>query len=156
MTLLNFVDAAFAVHADAKSHTGAGTSLGRGLFDCKSVKQRLVTKSSTEAELVGVSDYLSEVLHKREFLKEQGYKMGPATLYQDNTSSTAMMNNGRGSSNRTRHINIRYFFVKDRIDAKEIEIKYKPSSEMIADILTKPLQGELFRKLRAQLLNWYD
>jgi hypothetical protein len=96
------------------------------------------------------------VLHKREFLKEQGYKMGPATLYQDNTSSTAMMNNGRGSSNRTRHINIRYFFVKDRIDAKEIEIKYKPSSEMIADILTKPLQGELFRKLRAQLLNWYD
>lgn len=156
MTLLNYIDAAFAVHADYKSHTGAGSTLGGGLFDCKSIKQRLVTKSSTEAELVGVSDYLSEVIHKREFLKEQGYRMEPAVLFQDNLSTIAMANNGRSSSDRTRHVNIRYFFIKDRIEAREIEVQHKPTAEMIADILTKPLQGELFRKLRAALLNWHE
>ena len=80
--------------------------------------------------------------------------MGPAVLYQDNMSTIAMLKNGRASSDRTRHINIRYFFVKDRVDAGEIRVEYKPTEQMIADILTKPVQGSLFLKLRAWLLNW--
>ena len=67
-----------------------------------------------------------------------------------------MAEKGRSTSDRTRHINVRYFWIKDRIDTGELELKYLATKDMIADILTKPLQGELFRKLRALLLNWTE
>ena len=92
----------------------------------------------------------------RNFLLEQGYNLGPATIYQDNMSTIALIKNGRSNSERTRHIAIRFFFLADRVNSNEISIEYMPTGEMLADILTKPLQGELFRKLRDRLLNWYD
>jgi hypothetical protein len=62
--------------------------------------------------------------------------------------------NGRGSSSkRTRHINIRYFFVADRVASKEVKIEYCPTGEMVADYFTKPLQGTLFRKFRDFIMN---
>ena len=64
-----------------------------------------------------------------------------------------MLKNGRPTSDRTRHINIRFFFASDKQTGGEIEIEYKPTKEMLADILTKPLQGELFQQLRNELLN---
>jgi hypothetical protein len=75
-------------------------------------------------------------------------------VYQDNKSTIIMAEKGCSTSERTRHINIRYFFVKDRINTGEQKVVYKPTTEMIADLLTKPLQGELFRVLRKELLNW--
>ena len=70
-----WVDAAYAVHDDMKSHTGGATSLGRGAIMCKSTKQKLNTKSSTEAEVVGSSDYLPNTIWARMFLAEQGYEL---------------------------------------------------------------------------------
>ena len=67
-----------------------------------------------------------------------------------------MIAKGRATSERTRHVNIRYFFVKDRVDAGEIVIEHMPTHLMIADILTKPLQGELFKRMRDALLNCRD
>jgi len=115
-----------------------------------------VSKSSTEAELIGLSDCATQAIWTRNFLEQQGYKVGPATVYQDNMSTMQLAENGRSTSERTRHIHVRYYFIKDRIDSGEIEIKYMPTKLMIADILTKPLQGELFRALRAMLLNRSD
>ncbi len=83
----------------------------------------------------------------------QGYNMKAATLYQDNMSTMALVEKGRSTAEKTRHINIRYFFVKDRVEAGEIEIKYCPTEHMLADILTKPLQGQAFRDMRDILLN---
>ena len=80
--------------------------------------------------------------------------MVPATVYQDNMSTIALVKNGKLNSDRTRHI-ARFFFVADRVASKEIEIKYMPTGEMLADILTKPLQGASFKKLRDKLLKWY-
>jgi hypothetical protein len=147
------IDASFGVHADAKSHTGSVVTMGKGSIVAKSVKQKINTKSSTEAELVGLSDGLSLVIWARNFLEAQGYEMPPATVFQDNMSTIAMLKNGRPTSDRTRHINIRFFFVCDRQAAGEINVEYKPTKEMLADILTKPLQGELFVQLRNELLN---
>jgi hypothetical protein len=67
-------------------------------------------------------------------------------------STISIAEKGRSTSSRTRHISIRYFFVKDRIDSGEVEVVYLPTEDMKADILTKPLQGELFRRMRAELL----
>jgi hypothetical protein len=110
----------------------------------------------TESELISLSDSVPQAVWSRDFLSNQGYKIDPALIYQDNKSTIALAEKGRSTSDRTRHINIRYFFVKDRIDQGEIKVQYLPTEDMIADILTKPLQGVLFRKLRKQLLNWEE
>ena len=156
LSLLVYVDASYGVHCDAKSHTGMSIALGKGPIFAKSSKQRLVSKSSTEAELIGLSDSATQAIWTRNFLEQQGYNIGPATIYQDNQSAMQLAANGRSNSERTRHIHIRYYFVKDRVESGELQIKYMPTKLMIADILTKPLQGELFRALRALLLNWED
>jgi len=80
--------------------------------------------------------------------------MGAADIMQDNKSTIMLAEKGRSTSEKTRHINIRYFFVKDRINSKEIQLNYLSTNEMIADILTKPLQGAQFIKMRNILLNY--
>ena len=67
-----WVDAAYAVHADMKSHSGAILSLGNGCVYSKSNKQKINTKSSTEAELVAASDMSGQILWTLYFLEEQG------------------------------------------------------------------------------------
>ena len=153
LELVAFIDASFAVHGDYKSHSGVSIFLGLGGIFFKSVKQKLNSKSSTEAELIAVSDGLTMIIWIREFLIGQGYNVGPATLFQDNKSTIQLIANGRSNSERTRHVNIRFFFVKDRVSSGEIKIEYVPTDNMIADMLTKPLQGALFRSLRSKLLN---
>ena len=150
----SYIDASYGVHADGRSHTGVTISLGKGPVMSKSTKQKITTKSSTEAELIALSDASSLVIWTRNFLEEQGYKMPPAKIFQDNTSTIAMIKAGMPTSDRTRHIAIRFFFVKDRVDAGELDISYVSTKDMQADILTKPLQGELFLKLRKELLNY--
>jgi hypothetical protein len=148
-----FVDASFAIHPEMRSHTGAMITIGAGAIYAKSGKQILTTRSSTEAELVGLSDSSVQVIWLRNFLIEQGYDIGPAILCQDNEATIKLAQKGRSTSARTRHISIRYFFIKDRIQTNEIKLKQLPTKEMIADILTKPLQGKQFRDLRNLMLN---
>ena len=128
-------------------------TLGAGAIFVKSSKQKLNAKSSTEAELIGLSDALGQVIWTRHFLQAQGYDMGPATVFQDNMSTIHMVRNGAPTSERSRHVNIKFFFAKDRVDSGEIKVEYCPTEDMLADLFTKPLQGEQFRKLRALLLN---
>jgi hypothetical protein len=74
-------------------------------------------------------------------------------LYQDNQSAILLESNGKASSGkRTKHINIRYFFVTDRIRAKELSVKWCPTRNMICDFMTKLLQGALFQRLRDLLM----
>ena len=128
-----WVDASFTVHLDMRSHTGGTMSLGTGaIFSCSS-KQKLNTKSSTEAELVGANDMLPQVLWTKQFLKHQGYNT-KSIMNQDNQSTMKLENNGKMSSGkRTRHINIRYFFITDNIKNGNIVIQYCPTLDMIAD-----------------------
>ncbi len=80
--------------------------------------------------------------------------MNDSKIYQDNMSSILLEKNGRASSGkRTRHINIRYFFVADRVKSNEVSIEYFPTETMLADYLTKPLTGTKFRWFRNKVLN---
>ena len=148
------VNASYGVHSDFRSHTGMVISLGSGPIDVGSTKQKLNTKSSAEAELVGLSDKTTRAIWCREFLVHQGYAMPPALVHQDNMSTIALAVKGSASSDRTRHVSIRYFWMKDRIASGDIEVVYKPTDDMIADIMTKPLHGDHFVRLRKALLNW--
>jgi hypothetical protein len=125
--------------------------MGRGFPISVSTKQKLNTRSSTESELVGVDDMMPIICWTRYLLLSQGYGIIVIEnlLLQDNKSSILLEQNGRASSGkRTRHINIRYFFITDRVNMKEISIDWCPTKEMVADFMTKPLQGSLFKKLR--------
>ena len=149
-----YIDASYGVHVDGKSQSGMFITMGAGPLLVKSVKQKIVTKSSTEAELVALSDLCSIVIWTRDFLEAQGELTPPATVFQDNQSTIALADKGHSTSDRTKHVKIRYFWIKDKVGSGEIKISYLPTEEMIADILTKPLQGEKFRTLRTMLLNW--
>ena len=102
-----WVDASYAVHDDMKSHTGGTMSMGKGSIYSTSNKQKLVTRSYTEAEIVAVHDVMPQLLWTTHFLAEQGININESILYQDNTSSILLEKNGRNSSTkRTRHMNI--------------------------------------------------
>ena len=73
--------------------------------------------------------------------------VGRIVLCQDNKSTICLANKGCSMSERTRHIKIRYFFIRHYIDANKIVIEYMPTDDMITDIMTKPLHGTTFRKL---------
>lgn len=81
-------------------------------------KQKMTTKSLCEPELVGLLDGASEVLRCREFLEYRGYNIGPATIYQHNTSVFDLVEAGRPTSHRTRHQIARYFLMKEYVNAK--------------------------------------
>jgi hypothetical protein len=150
-----FVDASFAIHDDMKGHTGSVITMSgsKGAVFSKSTKQRIVAKSSTEAELVAVSDSLPQVIWTRNFLKKQGYDIPQAILYQDNQSCIMLSEKGNTVSQRTRHINIRYFFIQDRVATGEVKLVYKRTEDVLADFFTKPLQGSLFLEHRKDIMN---
>jgi Reverse transcriptase (RNA-dependent DNA polymerase) len=148
-----WVDASYAVHPDMKSHTGATMSLGQGCVYSMSCKQKLNTRSSTEAELVAVNDAMSKILWTRLFLEAQGYTISDNVVYQDNQSAILLENNGKlSSSKRTRHIEIRFFFVTDHVKKKNIRIEYCPTDDMLGDFYTKPTQGTKFRNFRRRAM----
>ena len=142
-----WMDAAYAVHHDMKSHTGGVMSFGTGVLNAKSAKQKVNTKSSTEAELVGSSDYIPWTIWVKRFMKYQGYDSKSSIFYQDNESAIKLEENGRKScGEKSRHIDIRYIFIKDVLKREDIKIEHCRTDLMIADFFTKPLQGNLFRK----------
>jgi hypothetical protein len=149
-----FIDGAFAVHPDMKSHTGAYMTFGKGMVNGASSAQKINTTSSTEAEVVAVHDNMPAILWTKYFMDAQGYPMQPSVVHQDNQSAILLGTNGKGSSGkRTRHMNIRYFFVADVQERKEITMEYCPTDEMIGDFFTKPLQGAKFRRFRNIIMN---
>jgi hypothetical protein len=154
LTIEAYADASYGVHADYKSHSGLCIALGDGPVFTKSSKQKLVSKSSTEAELISLSDGASEVIWCNEFLQSQGYKTQPPVIYQDNIPTMAMVKRGKASNGKGKHINIRYYFIKDRMESGEITLEHKGTEDMLADFFTKPLQGAKFKELRDKIMNW--
>ena len=157
MSVGAYIDAAYGVHTSSgKSHSGCAIVLGGGgpVF-VKSTKQKIVVKSSTEAELVALSDNTSQAIWVRNFVIAQGYDVGPVVIHQDNLSCMALMKRGSPASERSRHIGIRYFWVKERVDGKEAIVRYLSTDKMFANVMTKPVQGKQFINERDCLTNWY-
>ena len=150
-----WIDAAYAVHDNMRSHMGRLISLGTGVLHAKSSMEKINTKSSTEAELVGLAEYLPYNIWFLHYMRAQGYMIQSNTIYQDNKSAILMERNGRNScTGNSRHINVRYFWIKDKINQGEVKVEYLPTHLMVADFFTKPLVGALFHKLREYVMGW--
>ena len=148
-----YVDASFAVHPDMKGHTGGGLTIGKGSVYNKSTKQKINAKSSTETEIIGVDDMMPQVLWTNYFMKAQGWSMN-TKIFQDNKSAILLENNGRlSSSSRTKHINVRYYFIKNCIERNEVSVEHLGTDAMWSDYYTKPLQGKKFYEFRKTIMN---
>ena len=118
-----YVDASYGVHPDLRSHIGSTMTIGTGAVQSGSAKQKMNTRSSTEAE--------SMMKYRRCYGQsplQQGYEVEKNILFQDNKSSILLETNGRKSvGKRSRHINIRYVFVTDQVRFSNVEIRHCPT-----------------------------
>ena len=131
-----------------RSHTGSAT-FGNGVFASESKKQKLNTRGLTEPELVGVSDVIHKLMFIRLFLEAQGCPLNEKIIHQDNQSTMKLEIDGEKScGKRSRHANIRYFYIKDLADKGLVQIKFCPTQKIVTDFFTKPLQGKLFKNFR--------
>ena len=105
-----YVDASYAVHEDCRSHLDLVAKFGHGSTIWASRKQKLNCRSSIEAEVIAVDDFIGMVLWTNNFLNGQGYDIQRNVLYQDNRSAMLLEENGRASAGkRSKHLNVRYF-----------------------------------------------
>ena len=166
-TLRWSVDASFAVHKDMRSHSGAVLTMGSGTRIAASTKQKINTKSSTESEIVAVNDAMNMIEWVQLYVQCQAEASPKDTgihtlskqsiVEQDNTSSIKLKKNGkRSSSKRTRHIDIRYFYITSKVKDGSILIEYCPTEEIRADFMTKAIQGSLFQKHRNTIMGITD
>jgi len=103
---------------------------------------------------VAIDDAMGQILWTRHFLVDQGVPVPVTTIYQDNKSTILLSENSKASSSkRTKHLDLRYYFVTDCIKRGEVKVAYCPTENMLADFFTKPLQGAVFWRMRSQILN---
>ena len=138
------MDSSYAVHPDMKSHKGLYMTLRKGATYTGSCKQKLNTKSSTEAELVAVDDTMGQVLWTRHFLSAQGVHVPTTTIYQDNMSTILLAKNGRSSSSKLTS--------KKRIRKNRI-LSYR---EYAGRFLYKTTTGKRIQNMREIILNMPD
>jgi hypothetical protein len=124
LQVTTYADASSGIHpADGKS-PAIVTTLGTGMVHASTHKQRVTTKSSSEAELVCASDATSETIGLRNYLLSRGHQVNPSILGQDNLSTKSILEKGPRVARRIKHLNIRYFFVQDYINKKQMIVKY--------------------------------
>ena len=129
-------------------------TMGQGAVTSISRKQGMNTRSSTEAEVVAADEAVGPMLWTKRFLEAQGYEIKDNVLYQDNQSAMLLESNGRKSAGkRSRHLNIRLFFVADQKAKGHIDIKFCPTDQMVGDYMTKPLHGSKFKEFRRKIMN---
>jgi hypothetical protein len=144
-----YTDASHMLHLDAKGHGGIVVTFGGTVVASKSFKMKLVTKSSTESELVAVEESVPYVLWMLTLLQNLNLRVvKPVSVMQDNLSAIGIINNG-GSFSRSKHMIARHGFVKQHVDMGDITFKHCPGDVMPADILTKPMEGSRLKKLSA-------
>ena len=155
---VGYADSAYGDNKeDRKSTYGFSLLCGQAACIWYSHKQRDVTTSTTEAEYVSLTEAGKTIVWATKWMK--GLRFMPAngdpiTLFGDNKGSNALTANPEHHS-RTKHIDIKYHYIRQLVDDKDVSIQYIPTAEMAADILTKPLATNAFERGR-QLLGMYD
>jgi hypothetical protein len=136
-----YADASHASHHTMHGQAGIIITLGSAPIYCRSYKLKSITRSSAESELYALEEASTYAVWIRLLLRDLRIlnETRPITIHQDNMSTIIMAHEGETNFKRTKHLMIRENYTKERIEQGEIEIKYLPTEEMVADFLTKPL-----------------
>jgi hypothetical protein len=152
LEMVCYSDAAFACHSQYRSRTGIIVFVNGGVVATKSSAQTLTTKSTPEAELVALSDGATVTLGCRQFFESLGETLPPVAMMEDNQTTMEYIQHGGPIHARTRYIGVKLYFTKDHVDAGELVLVYCMSKDMLADLMTKPVGGELFVSLRDRVV----
>lgn len=152
ITLTGYVDADWAGDtSDRKSTSGYLFFLSGGAISWTSRKQLSVTLSSTEAEYVAAAQASQEVIWLRQLLTDLGQpQLGPTEIYEDNQGCLVLAHM-EGVNSRTKHIDVKFHFLRDLQEQGLLELLYCPTEDMTADILTKPLTAERHSRLTKKI-----
>jgi hypothetical protein len=122
-----------------------------GIISWKAMLQRVVAISTVEAELISAKEAVKEAIALRRLLEDLNFvQKEPTTIFEDNQGTIALTKNQVRSS-RSKHIDIAYNFVYEKVQDRIVELKYIPTKEQIADIFTKALPRESFERFRGLL-----
>ncbi len=134
-----YIDAAYAVHEDSKSHTGVIVYVGETLVYFLLKKQKCMSKSPTEAELIGLTDNLGLVELFKEFVEfVAGHEVQVPIVYQDCKAVLSLVTKGGGIT-RTKHLRARMNLGREMLEEKRAMMEYKKAEDMKADGFSKPL-----------------
>lgn len=137
--------------SDRKSTSGFSFQLSGASISWNSSKQKCVALSTAEAEYMALSNATQEAVWLKQFFEDLNVSSGqPITIYEDN-QATISISNDNICSRKTKHIDIKFHFVRDQISKNVICLKYCNTDNMIADILTKGLTHEKFIRCRKML-----
>jgi hypothetical protein len=150
-----FIDASYAIHKDMKGHTGAFfTDMSNNPFFWSSSKQKMMGKSSTDTEIIGAHCHMNSIESLKSLHDEITGGVSPVILFQDNLSAKFLMEHGDSSSDKSKHMKVRYFYIKEKVDEGIVEIQHKGTDEVWADLLTKPITSKKKLSLmRSKILN---
>ncbi|KAK9706501.1 hypothetical protein RND81_07G130100 [Saponaria officinalis] len=150
--LYGFTDSDYAGDEDdRRSTSGYAFMLGNGAVSWSSKKQPIVTLSSTEAEFVAATACACQAIWIRRILEELKFKQeGATTIFCDNISTIKLSKN-HVLHGRSKHIDVKYHFLRDLVTNEIIDLEYCPCEDQVADILTKPLRVPTFVKMRKLL-----
>ena len=149
--LIGYSDADFAgCKIDRKSTSGTCQFLGDRLVSWHSKKQQSIATSTAEAEYVAAGSCCAQILWMRQQLRDYGTILGPTPIHCDNQSALAMTQNPVLHS-RIKHIDIRYYFLRDHVQKKDISMHFIGTDKQLADIFTKALNEQRFLTLRSEL-----
>ena len=133
---------------DLKSTSGYLFTIGGGAVSWRSKKQTSVALSTAEAEYMALARSAQEAIWIKQLNVELNHPPSHATLiHEDNQSAIAIAKNPRFHG-RAKHIEIKYHFIREQVQKGSVELKYCPTKKMIADILTKGLPQDQFKRLR--------
>ena len=139
-TLKGFCDASFANLESYKSLSGHVFQLGELAIIWSSCRQPIVVKSTQEAEYVALTPAMQDCLWATALLEELGFKQESVEISEDNEACIALANNPQ-SSKRTRHIQVRYHWIRQHLESKIATLKSCRTADQLADIFTKGLHG---------------
>jgi len=149
-----YCDASYSIYKTGQGVNGVVISLGPIEKDfgaaiyTHSKKQKIICTSSAESELVSIHSSMQELIFIKQILQELKFVNAPAKLFCDNKPALNMSNKGYNSFSKSRHINVRFFYVTSLIENKQITVHHMSTKDMPSDILTKALSGSRFIYLR--------
>jgi hypothetical protein len=139
-----YVDAAYANNNRSKSTSGYCFLLNGAIVSWKSKCQPVIALSVAEAEYIAATEAAKEAIWWRLFLNELGIPQQTTILHEDNQACILLAKNPQ-AHHRTKHVQVRFHFIREKVESKEIKLQYIPTKKQLGDMFTKALPGFAFR-----------